>query len=567
MNNQNNTERESCCNSFLSPKDKNGSYSAVRYYGMILFVCSFVLTILIAIFCMSSSGTNLSAFSTNTFLNTHIRGSNEYTWFSWEKTSILTNFFSCTKNAKIFDEDVCVGTNETAYVSCLQQKYPHIINCIQYSVLLDPSASKIPGLSLSQSMINCLYANPNSAGNSQSVTGYAEPDIEVNDFQVYVLQRCITPDQKPILNVLQDKNSKFYLGSYNSGVVLFTAVWIIMVFLAYTAYVPNKMFGTDDDTVQSVNTYKLQDNDVQRWYRTGFIMTCVCTVVSALLFIALPLLTWRKSDIAETIVSLNIPMTVQTSTICMVFALMLFYYFGMEVWEKVLITDTMPLENKYAGEVVKGELGYHVNSQMRNRGRKQTMGITMAPKMYTNGDWQTPLLVFPWAECNVFSDALVFIGLFGLQTDVTTYEITQLFQVVMYAAVVCVIFAYDYYSDNNAGTKDGTWAMSFCSNCAALSFNIIPFVLIVYRFYHTIPDTIQSYLVAYAVIHFFMYIFKIFWQFYWTGPVRLGWDELFWCAKISKQLLFIGLIFFMAVTNFKMNDVLSNHVHVWLANY
>lgn len=549
------------CADFISVENKSGTYQAIRIYGILLWVFSFVLTILIAVYSMSSISTTISAFSANTFLHTHQKGSSEYTWFSWDTSDALTSFYKCTQNARIFDT-VCDMQNITLYSICIAEKYPKFSYCVntQSSGLSPP---QFPLLTMTQALMSCFFTNTDPSGYMPGMTDFAVPLIDMTEFQQDILQRCIAPDQQPILTVLQDRNSKHYLGSYNSGIVLFTVVYIIMLFLFYTIYIPPSWVGSDEDNVEDpmqfpkLNYYR---NDKEgktskdvTWYRTGFWVTLISFIISAFLIVVLALFTWRTSETEP--FKNNVPMTIQTSTICMTFALMTFYYFGMELWEKLYIQNvTVPMDKHQV--------------QKPTKGITARIGMVMTPGIYEKGDKQAPLLIFPWAEFNVFVDALVFIGILGLQTDITTLEITQIFQVATYAAIAGVVFAYDYHIQHEGKDIEAEQiTMSFCSNMAVWTLNFIPFVLVIMRFNGVIPDTIQTYLISYVVIHYFAYWIKIIWQLVYTSPIKLGWEELFWCAKVTKQLLFICLIFFAAIQNFKMNDTLRADVNVWLVNY
>jgi hypothetical protein len=183
----------------ISVQTKNGyklwPYETIRYMGIFLSIAAFAVTIIVGVYTLSlASSPNLYAFSTNTFLQTHIRGSKEYTWVSWDTANPSVDFWQCTKNAKIFDNrDTCKSNlNITEYTNCVKDKYPNMFTCISSRTLGTPPNSII---SLSQLMLGCFYSDmTNPSGLSPSMSDYSVPSIDVSDFQLDIIQKCLTPD-------------------------------------------------------------------------------------------------------------------------------------------------------------------------------------------------------------------------------------------------------------------------------------------------------------------------------------------------------------------------------------
>lgn len=508
--------------------NKTTPFSIVlRVTSIVLTLCSTVLWILIAIYALSPQSVNLLAFQSNTFLQTMHKGPHEYTWMSFEVGDYKAEFKDCIQKAHIFDH-VCDHSNGTDQDFCMREKFPVFSHCTHNIFTL--TTPPFPFNSFSDALLSCLQSSSDVAGLSDLYV----PSRDITTFQEDFLRQCISLDQQPRLTVMQDKHSTQYLGSFNAAIFLLTGAYIYMIFFIYTMFIP--FFGKDIQDKYKGSKLRISD-DNEGVTRTGFRVTIVCFLLAAVLVIILAIFTWRDAS-----QNIDVPMNTHTATICFAFALAVLYYFGVEIWEKIFIEDS---ENV--------AMGPRLDLAMKGDAK----------------DNATALLIFPWAESAIFTDTLIFVGLFGLQADVTTVEISTIFQATMYAAVLSVAYTYDYYEGYK---KDSTlvkpWIMAFCNNMAIWVLNFIPFIIVIRRFGGVAyPYSVNPYLVSYACIHYIMYFVKIAWQFLHTSPVFLGWSELFWYIKSGIQLFFMFTIFFAANSAFGLNNTLRDHANLWLVNY
>jgi len=370
-------------------KAKSNIYFAMKIYGIVLFVLSLVITVIIAIYTMSANnGTGISpqVYLTNTFLQTRDAGYPQYTWYSFDPTSYVSQFYSCMKQSRIFD-NIC----QDAYQTCVNTKYPIFSVCVTQVASL--SAPQFPYDSFSDMLMSCLH----------------KTDPTIPTYQKQLMTNCFALDQQPIVTVLQDKDSTYYLGSYNAGIFIFTAMYMLMIFLLYTIYTKAFVGESMQDRIKPSFDYPklLSNNTDMFWWRTGFGMTLISFLISALLVAILAPFTWRTSETNP--FKDHVPMSLQTATITFAFALLILYYFGMELWEKIYIKDVEEGKNLV---------------EMRSRYTRQDM-LSMHPKKldlvmnprqeYDKNEKFTPLLLFPWAESAVFVDALLKVGIIGLQ--------------------------------------------------------------------------------------------------------------------------------------------------------
>jgi hypothetical protein len=149
-----------------------------------------------------------------------------------------------------------------------------------------------------------------------------------------------------------------------------------------------------------------------------------------------------------------------------------------------------------------------------------------------------------------------------------TGEITQIFHVTLYGAVIGVLQAYDYYEGIGQKTaNDSPWIMSFCSNVSMSVLNLIPLVIVWNRFNNPVYDTVQLCILLYVFFHFIGSLIKIAWQLYYTTPVLLVTSEAMWLAKTTLQVVFTLTIFLLAANRFAVNQNLNNGYNQWYANF
>ena len=349
--------------------------------------------------------------------------------------------------------------------------------------------------------------------NSQTVTMY----------QHDLVRRCFRLDSEPYYTVLQDKDSPYMFGSYNAGVVLFTATFTIFVFLVYsfdiTALI--ETFGGNSDMAQT------RDRKI----------TMLSFLLSILLVIILTVFAFRTQNTNP--YDNHVPMSAATGTLCLGFALLLVYYFGMELWEQKNL-------EKFTG-----------NTQMR---LDIMYPANINPKLK-----RLTLVVFPWAESSVFVDALLIIGLLGLQPDNMTTEVTSIFQATVYASFLTVLSTYDHY-EYKEGVKDDPYIMAFLSHVAVLLLQLIPWLFILMRFSSSVRPDVDNMLIAYTSLVVAGSIFKVIWHIR-HRKLTMTASQVFWFCKVTVQIVFVLIIFFMALNYYKLNDTLTSNASVWLANW
>jgi hypothetical protein len=202
---------------------------------------------------------------------------------------------------------------------------------------------------------------------------------------------------------------------------------------------------------------------------------------------------------------------------------------------------------------------------------------------FPGGQTQLAILLFPWAECGVFVDALLIIGMLGCQPDNNTLETTIIFQSIMYSAVVFVSYSYDLYEKNHYDNdnkkwddknikevklpNDETYLMSFCSNTASFFLTLIPTVLILKRITYSTLLGVPLIILLYLVFLVLLYFIRWIWHMTRLSVLPLGSAELFWNLKSFLQIVCVLSLVILADSRFDTNNVMRANLKVWHVNY
>lgn len=547
------------CETCLTPSEKEWSpYSIVRILGWIVLVLGFVNVVMIGLYGFSNQSKSNIAFHTNTFLESYKKGPLEYTWQSWDAFANTTMFLQCTENARIFTTS-CEDGNETSYESCISKKFPRFYGCINRVQTSEPYFSS------SELYMNCLKLVSSRDSWNIGINQFQDNLVDFSKFQEEIVYNCLLPDQKPIVTVLQDKNSWWYLGNYNSALVLWTAVWIMCSFIVYTAYIPSALTRQPGEYTDS-RIPKIKLNSADTWARTGYVITWIVVIWNALFVIILLTTVFRQKSAGDMkgFYEMNIGMSITTSVICSIFIVFVCYYFAIELWEKQYITE---VNSEYV--------------KMQSKGSRLNLvfnTMTEWPKNQT----QLPILLFPWAESAVFVDALILLGLIGLQIDNNTLEVTLMFQAIMYSSVIGVSYVYDLYEkiqyDKNSDDparklkeedrlpNDEPYIMSFCTNTASTLLWIIPLFLFIKRFTYSSSGSLQIIILMYMIFMFILHFLKWIWHMTKLRVFPLGWAELFWILKWTIQLVFVLTAVLIANSEYDKNNSLRTNIQTWYIN-
>lgn len=495
---------------------------------VILGVFSIAVVLMLSIVGFSNLQIHSQNFQTNTFFQSSRRAASEYTWNSWEAVDYKTPFYQCVQSSAVYKLQ-CGQSDLNEFRLCVDAGFPLVKDCVDKAAAADIPVA--PFETYSDSFIACLRSSHLESGYEPGLKSVALGTGDVSAFQLDMIRGCMPTETRPILTVLQDKNSVHYLGSFNPVFFLFTAVFFIMVFIIYSYF----LYLYEEDTV------------TKNMYKYG--LPLVCLFLSAVYFAILMAMAFRDSgDWYDN----KVPMSVQTFTICLSFWVALVYYFLMDWWEKVYATQNYTVKMGQNVGLLRMRTPIHVKPE--------------DPK-FRNNDRVHSLMIFPWAESMVFFDALITVGLLGLTMDNTTLEITQVFQLTLFASIMGVSYAYDYYENRDQKTSDICWTMSFCTNVAIFILNVLAASIVFNRLSFGGSTAVSNALIAYMAIRCFMYVFKIGWQLLYDDKVYIGWSELLWVLKLLVQLALITSMFWSFISFVKDGQVLRDNVNLWLINY
>ena len=495
---------------------------------VVLGLFSLAVVLMLAIVGLSNIQVNSQNFQTNTFFQSSRRGASEYTWNSWETVDYKNPFYQCVQNSAVYKLQ-CGQSDFEEFKACVATGFPLVKDCVDKAAAADIPAT--PFETFSDSMIACLRSSHLESGYEPGLKRVALGTGDVSAFQLDMIRGCMPTETRPILTVLQDKNSVHYLGSYNPVFFLFTAVFFITIFILYSYFL-----------------YVYEDNQSQsNMYRYGLPLACL--LLSAVYFSILIPMAFRGSGPWY---DNQVPMSVQTFTVCLSFWVAMVYYFLMDWWEKCYATQNYAVK-------MSQNIGY---SRMR-----APIHVNPSKPKFGKDDRVHSLMIFPWAESMVFFDALITIGLLGLTIDNTTLEITQVFQLTLFASIMGVSYAYDYYENQEQSTSDICWTMSFCTNVAIFILNVVAASIVFNRVSFSASTAVSNALIAYMAIRCFMYMFKIVWHVLYNDKVYVGWSELLWMLKLLVQLALITTMFWSFISFVKDGQVLRDNVELWLINY
>lgn len=516
---------------------------------------------------LASSASIIQPFAVNTFLPTYTKGPNAYTWipFSPGEKSVYVNFLECTQIAQIFPGSPDWSNNNgTEYITFVETTYPTFASCAQQ--VTAATLPVFPFDSVSEALLHCVSSTVAGRGIEPQavVPAVAVYGADYTYLQKQSLEHCMRPEQAFLYDVLQDQGTEFYLGSYNAAVCILIGLWFMVVFSLYTLYVPSYLddIGRSEGEMRShewaegVKTKEKPSTVLatNRDYfsRTGVMMTLAAAVLSAALLIPLMIFAFRKQDITKDIYEKYTPFSTQNLVLGFAFSLAGTYYFAMDYWEKVFLLDSSDSANKVNLKPTPLKLLIPSSLQVNN------------PRALI------PLLVFPFQESHVFFDAVMFIGLLGLQADVSTLEITQIFQALMYSALIGIAYAYTYYAGYDVQLKPqySNWNMSLAANMASFLFALIPMVLIWLRFSDVSKtSTVHGLYIAYGAILAGILGIRFVSQLYMKRPMFLGWMQLWWALRLFLHVLAFYTIFLLQRGVLAKNDDLRAHVGLWLVNY
>ena len=303
--------------------------------------------------------------------------------------------------------------------------------------------------------------------------------------QAFAFQQCVPLSAWPALDELQSVYSSQFLGSYNGLFVLIVVAWIVTSFAVFTLWLGDSRsnaFGKPRELLG----------------RTGIMHAGFCFIWNAVGGGVLFLVTSFQSADKQH----GLPMTLQTVLLTGLIVILASGYFAQDFWEQLFMISSpnagyvlLPAASQQpAPTAQKGAAGF----AFRRKGLVPLAGYARisSSKDPLTEEQTAPLVVFPWSDVWLLTDAALLVVVMGTSPDVVTAEVGRVFLAATYTAAAHSAFVrlfYEaHYSDAagsgktataaDQGDKRGICIMLFFTHMAIVSFAGVTWWLLFQRY-------------------------------------------------------------------------------------